>query len=144
MFRTATIALATLGIAAAAISPATAQRYDGYQGDHRTEYREARDYRQADDYQRDYQQNGYRQSYSDYGYPQQRGYRSYNGYDRRYHARRCRDGDGGTIIGAIAGGLLGSSVAGRGDHLLGGVLGAGAGALAGRAIDRSDRPNYCR
>lgn len=64
---------------------------------------------------------------------------------RSYRARqKCDDGDGGTIIGAIAGGLLGHTVAGRGDHVLGTVLGAGAGALAGRAIDRSDRPGYCR
>jgi hypothetical protein len=35
-------------------------------------------------------------------------------------------------------------VAGRGDRLLGTVLGAGAGALAGRAIDRSDDPRGCR
>ena len=72
--------------------------------------------------------------------------RNYRGDNyRSYRARqKCNDGDGGTIVGAIAGGLLGRSVAGRGDHVLGTVLGAGAGALAGRAIDRSDRPGYCR
>ena len=72
--------------------------------------------------------------------------RTYRGENyRNYRARqKCDDGDGGTIVGAIAGGLLGHSVAGRNDRLLGAVLGAGAGALAGRAIDRSDRPGYCR
>lgn len=74
----------------------------------------------------------------------------YRGYDGRYEDRglgdrgrrygrrhRCRDrGDGGTIIGAIAGGLLGNAVAGRGDRTMGTLLGAGGGALAGRAIDR--------
>jgi len=88
-----------------------------------------------------------------HGYHQDRYHgRAYRGHDRyyrndyRYRGHyRCRDnGDGGTIIGAIAGGLLGHEVAGRGDHTLGTVLGAGAGALAGRAIDRSDRPGYCR
>jgi uncharacterized protein YcfJ len=70
--------------------------------------------------------------------------RGYNNY-RSYRARqKCNDGDGGTIVGAIAGGLLGRTVDTRGDRLLGTVLGAGAGALAGRAIDRSDRPGYCR
>lgn len=62
------------------------------------------------------------------------------GYDRGRYARgryRCNSGATGTILGAIAGGLLGHSVAGRGDGALGAVLGAGGGALAGRAIDRS-------
>jgi hypothetical protein len=90
--------------------------------------------------------HGYR-SYDRGGYD---GYRTYDrgGYDHGYRnyraAQKCRDGDGGTLIGAIAGGLLGRSVAGRGDHVPGAVIGAGAGALAGRAIDRSDRPGYCR
>jgi hypothetical protein len=79
-----------------------------------------------------------------------RGYRSYDrgSYDHYrgdYRARqRCNDGDGGTIIGAIAGGLLGNAVAGRGDKGLGTVLGAVGGGLAGRAIDRSDNPRGCR
>ena len=80
-------------------------------------------------------------------YQDQRGYdvRQYRGNDNRNRARQqCKDGDGGTIVGAIAGGLLGRTVAGRNDRLLGTVLGAGGGALAGRAIDRSDRPGYCR
>jgi len=72
-----------------------------------------------------------------------RAYRD-NGY-RAYRARqKCNDGDGGTIIGGVAGGLLGHTLAGRGDRTLGAVLGAAGGALAGRAIDRSDRPGYCR
>ena len=73
-------------------------------------------------------------------------YRNYNGYDSGYRGDRgyrgrsysCRnDGTGGTIIGAIAGGLLGHEVAGRrGDRTTGTILGAGVGALAGRAIDK--------
>ena len=74
--------------------------------------------------------------------------RTYRGYDQNYRSYRarqkCKDGDGGTIVGAIAGGLLGNTVAGRGDKTLGTILGGLGGALAGRAIDRSDRPNYCR
>lgn len=82
---------------------------------------------------------------------QRRQYRgdSYSqGYDRGqrdYRARqKCKDGDGGLLVGAIAGGLLGRMVDTRGDRTLGTLLGAGGGALAGRAIDRSDRPEYCR
>ena len=84
------------------------------------------------------------------GYDQRyRGDRRYNNRnyrnDRRYYNnQRCKDGDGGTVIGAVAGGLLGHQVAGRGDRTLGAVLGAGVGALAGRAIDRSDPPRGCR
>ena len=90
----------------------------------------------------------------------QRGYYNSRGYDRGYYdndryyrgdnyrsyraRQKCNDGDGGTIVGALAGGLLGHTIAGRGDRTLGAVLGAAGGALAGRAIDRSDRPGYCR
>lgn len=94
----------------------------------------------------------------DYGYSADRygnGYnnRVYRGENRRYNnnnyrnyraRQKCADGDGGTIVGAIAGGLLGHTIAGRGDRTLGAVLGVAGGALAGRAIDRSDRPHYCR
>ena len=78
---------------------------------------------------------------------------SYRGYDRRYDGRygqrynqryygqryntqrygnyygyRCsRSGSStGTILGAIAGGLLGREVAGRGDRTVGAIIGAGA------------------
>jgi hypothetical protein len=84
------------------------------------------------------------------GYRGDRGYRDYDGYrggnyyrgggNYRGSSYRCRDdGTGGTIIGAIAGGLLGHEVVGRrGDNTTGTILGAGVGALAGRAIDRGD------
>ena len=61
--------------------------------------------------------------------------------DRRYYRGndRCYDkGNGGLAIGGVVGGLIGHEVAGRNDKLLGALLGAGAGALAGRAIDKSD------
>ena len=126
MFRKLSLAAATLAMGASALIPATpaaAQRYDRYYQDQR--YADQRGYYQEDRGYRDYQDRGYRD--------QRRDYRS----------RHCNN-DAGTIIGAIAGGLLGHSVAGRGDRTLGTVLGAGAGAFAGRAIDRSDDPRYCR
>lgn len=127
MLKKLTLAFTALAMGSTAIvaTPAAAQRYDrGY---------------------------GYDQGYRNYD----RGYRNddrrYRNDDRRYYrndrrvSRRDRcDAVGGTVIGAIAGGLLGNTVAGRGDRTLGAVLGAGAGALAGRAIDRSDDPRYCR
>lgn len=71
-------------------------------------------------------------------------------YDRRYSQRyngqrygnyygtRCRrdSGSTGTILGAIAGGLLGREVAGRGDRTVGTIIGGAAGALIGREVDR--------
>lgn len=68
-------------------------------------------------------------------------HRYYKRHDNRhyYGNRRCYDkGNGGLAIGGVAGGLLGNTVAGRGDKTLGTVIGAAAGALAGRAIDKSD------
>lgn len=90
----------------------------------------------------------YRDGYRDgRGYYGNRGYRQYDRGDRRYNyrntSRRC-DSSQGTIIGAIAGGLLGNSVAGRGDRTMGAIVGGAVGALAGREIDRSGQPRYCR
>jgi hypothetical protein len=75
------------------------------------------------------------------GYRGDRYYGS-RGYDRGYYRGGCRDkGTGGTVIGAIAGGLLGHEIGngrtGRGDGTTGAIVGAGVGALAGRAIDRN-------
>jgi uncharacterized protein YcfJ len=68
----------------------------------------------------------------------------YRGQNRRYHARRCRHSSGttGLVAGGVGGALLGNAVGGG---LLGTVAGAGAGALGGRAIDRSmTAKNRCR
>lgn len=91
-----------------------------------------RDYR--GDYARDYRDNDYRDYRND-----RRGDRRYNNRNYAYN-NNCRDnGTGGTIIGAIAGGLLGHEVVGRrGDKTAGVLVGGAVGALAGRAIDKSD------
>jgi hypothetical protein len=62
--------------------------------------------------------------------------RLYRGHDGRYYCRRS-DGTTGLIVGGIAGGLLGNAIAPGGSEMLGTILGAGAGALAGQAIDRN-------
>lgn len=76
-------------------------------------------------------------------------YDRYDRYDRRdyrrdryYRGNRCDKGTGGTIIGAVAGGLLGNEVARRGNKTEGAIIGAAVGALAGRAIDKAD--SNCR
>ena len=93
--------------------------------------------------------DGYYNNYNDQYYDNRRDYREsrydrydrndrYDRDDRRYRNDRCDKGTGGTIIGAIAGGLLGNEVVGRrGDKTAGVIIGAGVGALAGRAIDRA-------
>jgi hypothetical protein len=112
-------------------------RYDNgyYSQDYgRGSYDQRQRYDQRAANQRYYSQRGYNQGYYDQGYNQ----RNYNGGYYNHYRQRC-SGSTGTIIGAIAGGLLGSQVAGRrGDGTLGAIIGAGAGALTGRAIDRSN------
>ncbi|MDB5718164.1 MAG: 17 kDa surface antigen [Sphingomonas bacterium] len=111
------------------------QRYNGggdYYGGQR--------YNGGGDYYGGQRYNGGRQRYyGNRGYASNRGYYGGRG---GYRGGRCRDsGTGGTIIGAIAGGLLGHEVGqgryNRGDGTTGAILGAGVGALAGRAIDRN-------
>ncbi len=121
---------ATMGVA----TPAMARGYE--RGDY---YR--------DGYSRDYRGYGSYRDYRDYRDVRRgdyyRGDRYYGGDRGRYHdARRYRcqgDGTAGTVIGAIAGGLLGNSVAGRhGDRTAGTIIGGAVGAIAGRAIDKGD------
>lgn len=126
-----------MGAASLAVTatPAAAQGWSRYdRGDY---YRGDRGYRDYRGYRGDYNRGD--------RYYRNNGYRS-NGY--RGNRYRCRDsGTGGTIIGAIAGGLLGNEIAkgGRdrygyrrgGDGTTGAIIGAGVGALAGRAIDRN-------
>ena len=95
----------------------------GYNGD--DSYRSHRAYRVGSDYRnRDYRRYDRRYDHRSRGY---------------YHNAGCDRGTGGTIIGAIAGGLAGHEIAGGGDRTMGTIIGAGIGAVAGRAIDRSDR-----
>jgi hypothetical protein len=63
--------------------------------------------------------------------------RIYRGSDNRYYCRRD-DGTTGLIVGGITGGVLGQIIAPGGSKTLGAIIGAGAGALIGRAIDRGD------
>jgi hypothetical protein len=82
---------------------------------------------------RDYRRDSYR-------YPPRRlgrNDRIFRGSDNRYYCRRD-DGTTGLIVGGMAGGVLGHVIAPGGSKTLGTVLGAGAGALIGKAIDDGD------
>ena len=62
----------------------------------------------------------------------------YRGGDGRYYCRR-NNGTTGLVVGGLGGAVAGKLIGG---HTLGTLLGAGAGALAGRAIDRNNV--HCR
>jgi hypothetical protein len=63
--------------------------------------------------------------------------RIYRGSDNRYYCKRD-DGTTGLIVGGITGGVLGNVIAPGGWKTLGTIIGAGGGALIGRAIDDGD------
>lgn len=66
-------------------------------------------------------------------------YVAFRGKDGRMYCRKA-DGTVGAIGGAVVGGILGNViVGGGGDRTLGTLLGAGGGAIAGRAIERRRR-----
>ena len=65
--------------------------------------------------------------------------RVYRGHDGRYFCRRS-DGTTGTVVGAVAGGVLGAILGGGG--ALGTLLGAGGGALVGHSVDQGQV--HCR
>lgn len=64
--------------------------------------------------------------------------------DSRGHWR-CRKPDGttGTIVGGVAGALVGRTIDTGGDRTAGTVIGALGGAVAGRAIERGGK-KHCR
>lgn len=59
----------------------------------------------------------------------------------------CKDakkaGNKGTVIGAVAGGLLGNAVASRGVKTEGTVLGAGVGAVVGHQVAKKNAKKDC-
>lgn len=137
MLTATAIAMTASGLAA---TPAAAQRYDDQSYAYAQAYRDG--YNRDDGYQ---DRRGYRDYDEERRYDDGRRYEDRRYDDRRYYNRsRCNSGGTGTILGAIAGGLLGNSIAGRGDRTLGTVLGAGGGALAGRAIEKDGQGYRCR
>lgn len=49
----------------------------------------------------------------------------------------------GTVVGAVAGGLLGNAVSSGGGRTGGTIIGAGLGAVAGHEIARSNGKQHC-
>ena len=57
-------------------------------------------------------------------------HRHYSGCEAQHH----RSANNGTVIGAVAGGVIGNQLAGNGSRTLGTVLGAGGGAVIGHQV----------
>lgn len=85
---------------------------------------------------------------STYGDPYDRGYsdndyvlgpndRIYRNADGTYYCRKP-DGTTGLLVGGAVGGVLGNIIAPGGSELIGTIIGAGAGALLGREIERRE------
>jgi uncharacterized protein YcfJ len=53
----------------------------------------------------------------------------------------CQKRATGTVVGALAGGLLGNTVAGRGDRTEGTLIGAGVGGLVGNQVSKCKTAN---
>jgi hypothetical protein len=142
-----------------AVAPAQAQSGQQYRNDRNDNRRDDRNDRGRGN-QRNYSQYDYNRPDPRYGnyradryYVQGNQYRPramnsneriYRGQDNRYYCRR-NDGTTGLVIGGLAGGVLGNTIAPGGSKLLGTVLGGGAGALLGQAIGKggNNRPT-CR
>ena len=78
-----------------------------------------------------------RSSYAPQYYASPNGVRYWQGEDGRYYCRRS-NGTTGLIVGAAAGALAGRAVDTQGERSTGTILGAAAGALLGREIDRGE------
>lgn len=138
---------ALLASAAAGMMPsiAGAQRYqDRYQDRYEQSYRD--DDGRYDRAPRYIAHRGDRRYDDRRNYDDRRRYDDRRDYDDRGYDRpqRCSKGTTGALVGAIAGGLLGRTIDSRGDRALGTILGGGAGALAGHAVEKSNNPGYCR
>ncbi len=139
MLKKITLSAAVAASALVALpSAAQADHRDGYYGD-----RYERSYR-GDRYDRGgYYGDRYDRGYSDRGYYGRN--QAYYG-DRYYDGRRC-SGTTGTIVGGIAGALLGREIDRSGSRsryygrrdggTTGAIIGGAIGALGGRAIDKS-------
>ncbi len=74
----------------------------------------------------------------DVSYQNRENFRSWRGKDGRTYCRR-KNGTTGLVIGAAAGALAGRAVDTRGDRATGTIIGAAGGALLGREIDKGRR-----
>jgi hypothetical protein len=122
-------AAAVISLTAAGM-PALAQPYDdGYRGDDRA----YQDDRYDDRYDSD-RSDGYQDYYRNGRYDR----RQYDRYDGRGQAAQCRDNRAaGTLLGAIAGGVIGAQTDHHGSNDGSVALGAVLGGMVGNSVARS-------
>lgn len=142
LIATAAAAVASMGVAAAPASAERSHWSNDYSYD-RAGYDRGYDNR---GYDRGYDNRGYDRGYDRtydsngrYREPRRvgRGDQVWRGNDGRYYCKRD-NGTTGLIIGAGAGALLGRAVDTRGERTTGTILGAVLGGLLGREVDKSD------
>ncbi|WP_336977911.1 glycine zipper 2TM domain-containing protein [Altererythrobacter fulvus] len=126
------IALLTVAAAATLVGGCTT---DGYRDDGWRGYRNY-DYNRPDPRYKDYDAARY---YRDGRYYREhnlnRNDRIYRGRDGKFYCRRS-DGTTGLVVGALAGGTLGSAIAPGDSEVLGALIGGAVGALIGSEIDK--------
>lgn len=121
---------------------AYSQAQDNYAASQSDYARQRSDYEAARrDYDRQYGYGSYERRYGVYDYQQDNSGRAYDRPGRVYSDAGCRDrrssnGVGGGLIGGIAGAVIGSNVAARGNRTEGAIVGGVVGGLAGNAIGR--------
>ena len=130
--RLRTASLVLLLASCAPLNPSVAEAKDKDKG-RRARYEDRWDRRDgswdpAREYRHDNRRQGRRLGRND---------RIYRGSDNRYYCKRD-DGTVGLVLGGIAGGALGNIITPGGYKTLGTIVGAGAGALIGKAIDDGD------
>lgn len=134
-FKLTALGLAAAGMALSAI-PASAHEFAGpaYRGAAPVE--QSVEHSRGRDRDRDGWGRDYR--YGRYDEPVYRDTPTWRGRDGRYYCRK-KNGTTGLIVGAAAGALLGREVDRSGERTTGTILGAAAGALLGRSVDRGSR-----
>ena len=134
LFRNTALALAAAGLAIPAI-PAAAADF-GFAGASRAvPVEQSWEHNRGRNQDRYYNQRQryYAPARNTYAEPVYRDTRTWRGNDGRQYCQK-RDGTTGLIIGAAAGAIVGREIDKHGDRTLGTVLGAAAGALLGKEV----------
>lgn len=90
-----------------------------------------------------YNNGYYNQGYSNQAYDQGYSNRTWRGEDGRTYCRRS-NGTTGLLVGGGAGALIGRAIDGGRNRTVGTILGAAGGALLGREVQRSSSRSRCR
>jgi hypothetical protein len=156
-FRTAALALAAAGLAVPAIPaaaadfgplsasravPAEAAWENGRDRGRHNGWNRGRGNRDRYDRRDGRSYSNYQPARSYYSEPVYRDTQVWRGNDGRTYCRK-RDGTTGLIVGAAAGAILGREIDKHGDRTLGTILGAAAGAYLGKEVAQN-RGTSCR